>query len=286
VVNDESYTFPLKKKKHRRTKKTESKSRIKRESKTLPKRFLGNKVSMTPLWILSGIALAIAGLGGVLYHSKLIALWAAFAGIVLSLAAITIWLHGIIRNESNPATAMPADRPWVSVEVVPAGDITFAADGRATFPFAIKVNNFGRMPANKIGLVAEVICPRGNEFFQAPIKRRDQMCAKGVQYSDFDFGTVFPTKDSEMIIGFDVNAHTIAGQFEPSQKVIWPYFVGCLTYTFSDDGHEFLGQTGFAYEISRSIPNQPGKRVISIGENIPQGEVLISKSTINADFAK
>jgi len=248
---------------------------------------------MTPLWILSGVAFAIAGLVGGLYHHKLVALWAAFAGVVLSLAAITVWLHGIITGESNPSTDMPRDRPWLSIDVIPAGDITFAQDGNASFPLGFSTSNSGSMPANNARLSAEIVFPKpGPELLTGPIKRRDEIC-KGALLDTtgvWQFGTVF-AKPVGVEITFSGNAPTMAAQFaslghDESQKFIGPFVVGCVTYNFSANNSTFSGQTGFIYEVSAGIPGKRGTRYIPLGENIPESEVVIRKPAINGDFAK
>ena len=61
---------------------------------------------MTALLVLSAIAFSIAGVGGFVYHSKSVALWLTYAGIALSLAAITLWIQEIITKHSD-------ERPWV-----------------------------------------------------------------------------------------------------------------------------------------------------------------------------
>jgi hypothetical protein len=63
---------------------------------------------MTPLWILSGVAFALAAilLGISVSHHKFHALWATYVGIVLAFAAIFVWWHATIAErdlQSEPA---------------------------------------------------------------------------------------------------------------------------------------------------------------------------------------
>jgi hypothetical protein len=63
---------------------------------------------MTPLWILSGIAFAIAGLS-IGFHYKVAALWSTFLGVVLAFAAITVWIQTVIETEAN----VQKERPYI-----------------------------------------------------------------------------------------------------------------------------------------------------------------------------
>jgi hypothetical protein len=191
----------------------------------------------------------------------------------------------------------PPDRPWLSVDVVADGDITFAPDGSATFPFKFTANNSGKIPANRARLTAEMICPKANDdqlLIGANKRLREISEQTDAQRADFfDFGTIFPGKDSveDVVVGLHLDAPAMAAQFSSlsspeSRKWLFPWLVGCITYNFEANGHEFTGKTGFVYEISRTIPNKPGTRGMRIGENVPKNEIVMRKPWINGDFAK
>jgi hypothetical protein len=61
---------------------------------------------MTPLWILSGLALGLAGVLCTisLSHYKFPALWIAFIGTVLAVAAVFVWLHATIAEHDGDAS--------------------------------------------------------------------------------------------------------------------------------------------------------------------------------------
>jgi hypothetical protein len=227
-------------------------------------------------------------------------LYFPLAGIVLLIFYVGhIGIRSLEKNATNPpkpTVDMPPNRPWLAVDVVAAGDISFIANGSATIPLKITVNNSGRMPANDARLDAEMICPPfGNESLTGSMKRRDEICNEAIRhrFGASSFGTIFRDKSSELIISFVLDPQTMAAQVQSlhrplegdaskrdiwsnSPKFIWPSLVGCVTYTFAASGHEFIGQTGFVYEINR----------IPMGENVSESEVVIRKPEINGDFAR
>ena len=252
----------------------------------------------------SGIVFVVLFSVATLYHMQgryaLARNWGVAALFVAGVAIIAAYQYYVVAPAEavEPVVNTPPDRPWLAIDIAPEGDISFTANGSASFPLKVAVNNSGRMPANKARLTAEVICPKfGNEFLMAPIKRRDEICDEAIREAirhsagPFDFGTIFPAKNAELFITFQVDASTMAAQAESlpdfqSERFIGPYVVGCTTYTFTVNGHEFTGQTGFVYEILRTVPNKSVTRLIQIGDTVPQNEVVIRKATINGDFAK
>jgi len=207
------------------------------------------------------------------------------AGVIASCGAAVYYLTPVFVAATF---TQPKERPWVGVDVAALDDIRFADDGSATVHLKFTANNSGRMPANNARIRAEVICPHSdNEFVNATIKRRDEICAEAIhRLDDPSLGTVFPGKTPELTWSFGVDAHTIAAQFERPTKFVCPFLVGCVTYTFSANGQELLGQTGFVYEVRKGAPEVPGGVFcIPIGENVPRSEVFIFKST-NGDFAR
>jgi hypothetical protein len=100
-----------KKRKKPTANRTKNKTYVKGEYETFPEACRRKNIRrcMTPLWILSGIAFAIAGLS-IGYHHKLVALWSTFFGVVLALAAITVWLQTVIEPDAD---SVQKERPYV-----------------------------------------------------------------------------------------------------------------------------------------------------------------------------
>jgi hypothetical protein len=65
---------------------------------------------MTLLWILSGVAFAIAaGLMGLL-HLRVSALWVTWAGVALAITAVFVWLHATMSQRNTDSnTSLPAN---------------------------------------------------------------------------------------------------------------------------------------------------------------------------------
>jgi hypothetical protein len=70
---------------------------------------------MTPLWILSGVAFALAGIlcGISVSHHKFHALWATYVGVALAFAAIFVWWHATIAERDLQA------KPPVNLDTSP-----------------------------------------------------------------------------------------------------------------------------------------------------------------------
>lgn len=104
---------------------------------------------MTPLWIISGVLLALAGIlcSVSLSHFKYAALWIAFIGTVFATAAVFVWLHATIAEHDKDSTPpksvankspSPLETPRVSNIASPSHKITENA-----FEIISKINNAG-----------------------------------------------------------------------------------------------------------------------------------------------
>ena len=105
------------KRKYRHTKHTKDKSHVEHEPKA-PQQITRRKDIrrwMTPLWILSGVAFALAAIlcGISVSHHKFHALWATYVGIILAFAAIFVWWHATIaeRDTQTAHPPIPLDKP-------------------------------------------------------------------------------------------------------------------------------------------------------------------------------
>jgi hypothetical protein len=102
------------KRKYRHTNHPKQEANVKYDTKPFPK--VGRRKNirrwMTPLWILSGLAFGLAGVLCAIsvHHYKFPALWIAFGGTVLAVAAVFIWLHATIaQHDEDTSLPRPLD---------------------------------------------------------------------------------------------------------------------------------------------------------------------------------
>ena len=109
----------MRKKKRKAAYRSKQKANVKRNAQSHPKVLRSDNIRrfMTPLWITSAVFLAVAGLVATLLPpAKYIALWVAFFGVLLSVAAVFVWFHALIAEHDRlpPPPAHPS--PTTSVD--------------------------------------------------------------------------------------------------------------------------------------------------------------------------
>jgi hypothetical protein len=106
---------------------------------------------MTPLWILSGIALALAGIIAGISHYKFFALWTAYVGTMFGIAALFVWFHALIAEHDG--TQLDKSKP-VPLSPTPANNdkgrflnvMSKLAGKRLTYAKLIDLNESGLLP--------------------------------------------------------------------------------------------------------------------------------------------
>jgi hypothetical protein len=94
----------VRKKKRKAAYRSKKKANTKRDANSGPKIVRRDHILrlMNPLWISGGVLLGIAGLMVTLLPpSKYIALWVAFAGVMLNAAALFVWFHALIVEDDR-----------------------------------------------------------------------------------------------------------------------------------------------------------------------------------------
>jgi hypothetical protein len=248
--------------------------------------FLFDSAYQVVTWVL--IALAIAAL--FLFLSK-----GNHKGILWSVIALLVCVEvmvGLIaeRYMTPDAPRPPIDRPWLSVEVIPDGPITFQNGTQATIPIKYRLTNMGHSPANDVRIKSEIVFPA---FGNLPIDRQRQIAKQSRSASlPFSSGVVFEGAPVEYrtahIVSVSQMMEFATEEMKNVNPVIeWtrPYVVGCINYTFGQSA--FTGETGFIYEIQvRSIENPKITLMLRINADVPEERLVFERHTLGGDYAK
>jgi hypothetical protein len=166
----------------------------------------------------------------------------------------------------------PTDRPWLNIEAIPAGPITYLPQQAgicAFFPIKFRVTNTGHSPSSDIQLKASVFFAR---FQEDPRERQRKIAAwKG---HPFNPGVVFPDTPEEYKMTWvkpisEMKEAGINPGTPTSEQVkhFDAYVGGCISYTY---GEGFYGETGFLYEVNVHPADRPDTNIVpEIEKEIP-----------------
>jgi hypothetical protein len=168
-----------------------------------------------------------------------------------------------------------AERPWVSVEIFPNGDIRYDHLG-IIIPVRIDFTNIGKTPAVDIDIEPIFYCLGGDRNPQAI---RDTLIHNMRANRNLTSYTAFPGR-KETIPGL-LQTHDKKRTFETMREiagspgdVICAVAIVCVTYrpTFKTDAPYF---TAVIYDIGRNGPGGKEERVLVPHETVRQGDVWI-----------
>jgi hypothetical protein len=168
-----------------------------------------------------------------------------------------------------------AQRPWISVTVVPDGPLRCGNDS-ANVTFKVTMKNTGSSVATDVLVYGKLFPLRGDPTTEID-KRQCALCDKPAPWVIFSGFYVFPGEQREWGMGTstpitDIESEWIFYPEDPSRKFISLYLVGCIDYrlSFSKEQH----QTRFAYQLSR-LPSAGGPVDIhdfgsfEVGKDVP-----------------
>jgi hypothetical protein len=202
-------------------------------------------------------------------------IWSCYFAIALTILAFFLNLQKRAweKMPQTKTTERTEDRPWLNVEVSPAGPITYRPQqsGLCAFiPIKYRVTNAGRSPSNQIQLKADVFFRR---FKVDPKDQQRALC--NWEGNPFRPGVVFPSTPEEYTITYVIPISRMkeAGATQPhltaeQVKHFDAYVGGCITYKW-DTNPTSIGETGFLYEITIPSPKSGGCITPEIGEDIP-----------------
>jgi hypothetical protein len=237
-------------------------------------------------WVLIAVAIAALFLCVSKGNHKGI-LWSAVALLICVEIMVALIAERYIAPD---APQLPSDRPWLSVEVMPDGPITFQNGTQATIPIKYRLTNMGRAPANDVRMKSDIVFP---VFGSLPIARQRQIAQQPRAASlPFSSGVVFEGAPVEYRMAHIVSVSQMMEFATEEMKrvnpdVEWtrPYIVGCINYTFGQSA--FSGETGFIYEIqTRSVENPKITLMLRINVDVPEERLVFEKHTLGGDYAK
>src|SRR5438270_8094110 len=207
-----------------------------------------------------------------------------YRGVVWSVVALlicTVIMLGLLYERyvtEWKAVNVPlslSDRPWLNIEVIPGGPITYRPQQRGIsifVPVIYRVTNTGRSPSSEIQLKAALFFARPSDNH----RERQRRIASGREWQPFRPGVVFPGTPEEFKITYVrpisemQKAGTHPAQPDPEQvKHFDAYIGGCISYPCGGDPI-YYGETGFLYEMEVHDDTNPTTTIVpEIGKAIP-----------------
>lgn len=241
--------------------------------------------------ILASIAVACWQKGG--YANYWYALWWGIAAyFCVGMGSGFTYYYYVIKPSQESAevekapTPIPisvADRPWLSVEVAPAGPLVFDGDN-VHLRVAYQVRNTGRSVAVGVTINAAVVVPQDmNAYFKEPIERQKRLCENVT--SGVNSTTIFMDKPLVSVVGYGLRRQDMESRRIGDSDMAILMIVGCVDYQFVDRSSHH--QTGFIYEVNELDPEKGPAHplAITIGKNVPADRLVLTKFPVGGDYA-
>jgi hypothetical protein len=188
------------------------------------------------------------------------------------------------KPEVTRTSISAADRPWLSVDVVPNGPLTFEGDN-VNLVVRFIVRNTGRSAANEATINSKVIAPKlgaNRNMYEEAINRQKEICVKEIP--TIMPRTVFPGDIYAADWTFDMGRNEIEPNAIEGTKIFGLFIVGCVNYRFGDEPTGY--QTGFVREVHVFDPKTPGARYgLFLDEEVPADRLVFDVSTFGGDYA-
>jgi hypothetical protein len=175
-----------------------------------------------------------------------------------------------------------SQRPWVSVNAVIVGPLTFNADGAAEVTLQFAIRNVGNTPAKSLSVEPKMFIASFGE--QDPVMERSRVCEENRIRGVGTDGTLFPTIELTRSVTFHVDAKEIIKESNRTGSFT-PALVVCASYrsTF-DDRSRYT--TGVIYYLRRIDPAHPGVYIrMTNGIEIPRDLLALRYDPIGETIA-
>lgn len=241
--------------------------------------------------VIGGLWLGYLGVSGHLRSQQSLGLWVLYGTVFFVLTGAFLYFQSLIwknreaaaREVGNVRDISPADRPWLSVDIVPNGDLTFE-DNNVNVRTRFIIRNTGRSAATGATISASVIAPKlGGDIYKEVAERQKDICSNAG--TDILPRTVFPGDGFTADWTFSVGRNELEKTGIEGTKIIGLFIIGCVNYRFADQPTRY--QTGFVREIHVFKPETPGARYgLSLGENVPANRLVFDVGSFGGgDYA-
>jgi hypothetical protein len=175
-----------------------------------------------------------------------------------------------------------SQRPWVSVNAVIVGPLTFNADGAAEVTLQFAIRNVGNTPAKSLSVEPKMFIASLGD--QDPVMERSRVCEDNRTRGVGTDGTLFPTIELTRSVTFHVDAKEIIKESNRTGSFT-PALVVCASYrsTF-DDRSRYT--TAVIYYLRRVDPAHPGVYIrMTNGIEIPRDLLALRYDPIGETIA-
>jgi hypothetical protein len=248
--------------------------------------------------LLFAIAIVYWDRGG--YANNLKALWWGIASLVVVTCGVAFtFYHNVVlpskdnaRNQTNATEQQSPNRPWLNVEIVPIGPLTF--DGaNANLSIEFRITNGGHMPANDSEIKSDVFFPPfiGSDMIKVRLERQQTVCNRQ-QKVILGPGVVFTGRTETFAVTHILQMSEIENQFPPDSspgdggKFMEPVIVGCVRYSFGEQHSLGKGETGFIHNVRAKTTSTYPNLFLKIGKDVPISEIKLERFLLGGNYAK
>ena len=246
------------------------------------------------LVVIGGLWLGYLGVFGHLKSQQSLGLWVLYATILFVLTGAFLYFQKLIwqskevvaAQKTDPLPTVPqisaADRPWLSVDIVPNGPLTFE-NNNVNVQTRFVVRNTGRSAATAATINATMIAPKlGGDVYKEVIAKQTEMCSRTA--ADIMPRTVFPGDGYAADWGFSIGRDEVKKNGIEGTPIIALFIIGCVNYRFSDQPTVY--QTGFVREVHVFKRETPGARYgLFLDQNVPASGLVFDVGTFGGDYA-
>jgi hypothetical protein len=162
-------------------------------------------------------------------------------------------------NRINREAYLADQRPWLRIDAVVAGPITWKADS-VNMRFVFGLENVGRTPALNARIDVELLLEPGDMRLDQEQRRIADKARSLPPHMGF---TIFPGRRLEFSYGLAAGPAELAAAAAGmgGSDLLMPHVLGCASY-YHSASPELSHQTGFIYEVVWRRP-QEGVRLIA-----------------------
>ncbi len=182
-------------------------------------------------------------------------------------------------NELNSKIFLSTERPWISVQVLIGGPITYDVNG-LNVSLIFRLQNVGRTPAKNVGINFSLIALDKYDN-ERPNRVQKELCEQAEKIPALlqPVYTLFPGETIDQPMTTNIGMGEVKSLIE-RDKFISPMILGCVNYEFTFESG--CHQTGFRLNINRIKRSQSGIYSICIFSD--DGDVPANEIQFNRGF--
>jgi hypothetical protein len=203
--------------------------------------------------------------------------------VVLAISTILLWnaTRNLGKDTRDSIKVAQKDftathRPWVSVDLAVASDLTYDTQGDAHIAINFTLKNTGHSPAANVSVEAAMFTP--SQTRHDAIAAQNEMCGN-VRKQAPTRGrlghTIFPGDVFAVQLILPIPRKDIEAAIGHSEESKWfaPTLIGCVDYKFTfEDGHH---QTGFYADLHKHAPNNPANMFNADEGSVPAAHIQL-----------